>query len=72
MGLLLIFCVVVVFCGMWRTNLVLNHPEKEERLREYEEKLKAGRREMYDKAAPVVGAGAKLSDQDDDEEVRPS
>jgi hypothetical protein len=47
-------------CSAWRVNLILNHPEKEERLREYERHQKEKRQEMYRKAAPVAGAGAKL------------
>jgi hypothetical protein len=54
------FIAFAVACGLWRANLILNHPEKEARLREYEERQKQARREMFNKAAPVVGTGAKL------------
>jgi hypothetical protein len=45
---------------VWRLNLVLNHPEKEERLRQFQERKKEERQEMYRKAAPVIEVGAKL------------
>jgi len=41
-------------------NLILNHPEQEERLQEYARQRKQARQEMYKKVAPVAGAGAKL------------
>ena len=49
-----------VVCASWRVNLILNHPEQEERLQEYERRRKEARHEMFKKAAPVVGTGAKL------------
>ena len=49
-----------VACSWWRMNLILNHPEQEERLQEYARQRKEARQEMYKKAAPVAGAGAKL------------
>ena len=42
---------------VWRLNLVLNHPEKEERLRQYQDRKKEERQEMYRKAAPVIEVG---------------
>jgi hypothetical protein len=45
---------------VWRLNLILNHPEKEERLRQYQERKKGERQEMYQKAAPVIEVAAKL------------
>ncbi len=59
-ALILVTFVLTVVSVAWRTNLVLNHPEKAERLREYEERQKEARREMCRKAAPVIGVGAKL------------
>jgi hypothetical protein len=44
---------------VWRLNLVMNHPEKEERLREWERKRKEERNETIGKMckplAPVAG-----------------
>ena len=48
---------LVVACSWWRMNLILNHPEQEERLQEYARQRKEARQEMYKKAAPVAGAG---------------
>jgi hypothetical protein len=39
----------------WRINLIIKHPEKEERIRECEKRHKEAREEAYRKAAPVVG-----------------
>jgi len=58
--LVLVVFVSTVVSAVWRINLVLNHPEKAERLREYEQQRKEDRREMYRKAAPVISAGAKF------------
>jgi hypothetical protein len=64
MGVLSILVLVVfvstVVSAVWRINLVLNHPEKAERLREYEQQRKEDRREVYRRAAPVISAGAKF------------
>ena len=58
--LVLVMFVWTVVSAVWRTNLVLNHPEKAERLREYEQQRKEDRREMYRRAVTIIGAGAKF------------
>jgi hypothetical protein len=55
-----VMLVIGVMGWAWRLNLILNHPEKEARLREFEDRLKQGRQETFKAAAPVAGAGAKL------------
>ena len=58
--LVLVVFVSTVVSTVWRTNLVLNHPEKAERLREYEQQRKEDRREMYRRAVAIISAGAKF------------
>jgi hypothetical protein len=56
----LVVFVSTVVSAVRRTHLVLNHPEKAERLREYEQQRKEDRREMVRKAAPVIEVAAKF------------
>jgi hypothetical protein len=49
----LLLCIVAVISILWRVNLAINHPEKYERLRDYE-------REQSERRNRVVNAGLGL------------
>jgi hypothetical protein len=59
-AMVLVTFVLTVVSVAWRTHLELNHPEKAERLRQYQERQKEAHRETYRKAVPVIGVGVKL------------
>ena len=54
------FVLLCVVSAIWRINMILNHPEKYERLRKAEREHQERQMEVAGRAAKTVGKGAVL------------
>jgi len=50
------FFVVCIICMVWQINLAINHPEKYQRLKEWQEDVREKQKKDF---SAIAGAGAK-------------
>ena len=54
-GGFVLFCIVGIACGIWKINMAINHPEKYERLKQFEKDYVEQQTEMARKVAEGAG-----------------